>query len=220
METESSVVVIEAPSTAEYHHCDSPNSGLGEQLSVHVPYEMDESDSWKDRLHLMTSRLQDRATGFKACLQLKQKKKLLSCLEVILLSSVILIIWMIFTTPTIVFVLSSATVTNEVILHSGNWVSSALTFYDLWCMHGPGYPILAIIIIDTFHFRYLSVESRMPHWILQHHYALREWNTREKYALKSLLSGSCVSSAHKTLVRSTSQHSVTSKKLRPLQVSC
>ena len=122
METESSVVVIEAPSTIDDHHW--PNSGFGGQLSA--PYEMDRSDSWKERIHFVMSKLQDRlrTTGFKACLQLKQKKKLLtnSCLEVILLSSVTIIIWIIFTTPTIVFALSSATVTNEVILHIG-WVS-------------------------------------------------------------------------------------------------
>ena len=62
METESSVVVIEAPSTADDHHC--PNSGLREQLSA--PYEMDRPDSWKERIHFVMSRLQDRATGFKA----------------------------------------------------------------------------------------------------------------------------------------------------------
>ena len=118
METESSVVVVEAPSTADYHHW--PNSGLGEQPSL--PYEIDKSDSWKERIHFMMSRLRDRATGFKACLLLKQKKRLLSCLEVILLSSVILITWIIFTTPTIVFALSSATDTNKVILHIG-WES-------------------------------------------------------------------------------------------------
>ena len=68
-------------------------------------------------MYFMMSRLQDRVTKFKGHLQqLKQKKKLRS-LEVILLSSVILVIWMIFTAPTIVFVLLSETdsTINEVI---------------------------------------------------------------------------------------------------------
>ena len=80
---------------------------------------MDRSDSWKERMYFIMSRLQDRAMKFKGHLQqLKQKKKLRS-LEVILLSSVILVIWMIFTAPTIVFVLLSETdsTINEVTFH-------------------------------------------------------------------------------------------------------
>jgi hypothetical protein len=75
----------------------------------------------KDIFYMM-SKLQDRATkfdfklNFKGYLQQLKQKKTLCSLEVLLLSSVILIIWMIFTAPTIVFALSSATATiSEVI---------------------------------------------------------------------------------------------------------
>ena len=137
METESNIdlVIIEAPSSTAADDYHWPDSEVGEQLSV--PYEnMDRFDSWKERIHSMMSRFQDRATKFifKGHLQqLKQNKKLFS-LEVILLSCLILIIWIIFTTPTMVFTLSSAT---EVILATGSLNSDFNNYNNIimGCLH-------------------------------------------------------------------------------------
>lgn len=95
-----------------------------------MPYEMDRSGSWKERIYFMMSRLQDKA----------MKKKLRS-LEVILLSSVILIIWMIFTAPTIVFVLLSETdsTINEVANFSHLLQGVLAIFCDFGCQVLWGY---------------------------------------------------------------------------------
>ena len=161
METENNIglVIIEAPSSTAADDYHWPDSEVGEQLFV--PYEnMDRFDSWKERIHLMMSRFQDRATKliFKGHLQqLKQKKKLFNSLEVILLSCLILIIWIIFTTPTMVFTLSSAT---EVILATGSLNSDFNNYNNIMgCLHAWKWSILVNVIHIAFFFL-----NRVYHW--------------------------------------------------------
>lgn len=98
----TSVLVIDASSsTADDHHW--PNSELGEHST---PSEIHKSESWKEKIHFSASRFQDRASEFKA--SLLQKKKWKKFLEILSLSCTILVVWTVYTIPTIIFVLTSA----------------------------------------------------------------------------------------------------------------
>ena len=105
-DNKTSVLVIDAPSsTAEYHRW--PTSGLGS--GEHMPSEAAKKpNSWKEFFTL--SRFQDRAKEVKAWLQQLKWKKIL---EVISLTCVILIVWIVFTIPAIIFAVTPVT-TNEV----------------------------------------------------------------------------------------------------------
>ena len=104
---ETRVVLIDAPSsTADYHH--QPNSGIGEHT---VPSEIEKSDCQKTALDLMTSKPQDRV---KATWMQVLEKKWKKALEVFLLGCVTLVIGVVFTVPSIVFVLTPRR-TNEVL---------------------------------------------------------------------------------------------------------
>ena len=87
-------LIIDAPSsTAEYHRW--PDSGLEEQPLLS---ETENPDSWKEKLHFMVSRFQDRAIKLKNwSRQLKWKK----ILEIFSLSCIILIVWIVFIIPAI-----------------------------------------------------------------------------------------------------------------------
>ena len=104
---ETSVVIIDAPSsTADYHH--QPNSGIGEHT---VPSEAEKSDCQKTALDSMTSKPQDRV---KATWMQVLEKKWKKALEVFLLGCVTVMIGVLFTVPTIVFV-ATPRKTNEVL---------------------------------------------------------------------------------------------------------
>ena len=103
---ERRVVIIDAPSsTADYHH--QPNSGIGEHT---VPSETEKSDCQKSALDSMTSKPQDRV---KATWMQVLEKKWKKALEVFLLGCVTLVIGIVFSVPTIVFVVTPRR-TNEV----------------------------------------------------------------------------------------------------------
>ena len=106
---ETSVVIIEsdAPSsTADYHH--QPNSGIGERT---VSSEIEKSDCQKMALDSMTSKPQDRVNATWMQVLEKKWKKML---EVFLLGCVTLVIGVVFSVPTIVFVVTPRR-TNEVL---------------------------------------------------------------------------------------------------------
>ena len=95
-DSETSVVAIDAPSsTADNHHSTTgPNSGLGENP------EIEKLDTWKENFL-------DRAIQFKSSWLQKQKWKKL--LEFFSLSSVILVVCIVFIIPTIIFALTPTT---------------------------------------------------------------------------------------------------------------
>ena len=106
-DNKTSVVIIDAPSsTADNHHL--PNSGLGERT---VSSETEKSDCQKSALDSMTSKPQDRV---KATWMQVLEKKWKKALEVFLLGCVTLVIGVLFTVPTIVFVVTPRK-TNEVL---------------------------------------------------------------------------------------------------------
>ena len=106
-DNKTSVVIIDAPSsTADYHH--QPNSGIGEHT---VPSETEKSDCQKLTLDFMTSKPQDRV---KATWMQVLEKKWKKALEVFLLGCVTLVIGVLFSVPTIIFVVTPRK-TNEVL---------------------------------------------------------------------------------------------------------
>ena len=106
-DNKTSVVIIDTPSsTADNHHL--PNSGIGEHT---VPSETEKSDCQKSTLDSMTSKPQDRV---KATWMQVLEKKWKKALEVFLLGCVTLVIGVLFSVPTIIFVVTPRK-TNEVL---------------------------------------------------------------------------------------------------------
>lgn len=119
------VLVIDAPSsTAEYHRWSYFR--LREQAEP-VSSEMEYSDSWKEKNHLMASIFGDRAIKLKNWLQQLKWKKVL---EIFSLSCTILVVWTVFALPTIFYFIG---ITKEV------GISRTISINE-------------ILLVDSFHY--------------------------------------------------------------------